>query len=61
MHARPMHGKGVTKGAAHVLGGPENMSKKLMVGLMPLAHSPAETDRAAIGGVKTREHLRFPH
>ena len=52
MHARPMHGKGVTKGAAHVLGGPENMSKKLMVGLMPLAHSPAETDRAAIGGWK---------
>ena len=41
MHAWPVHGKGVTKGAAHVLGGPANMSKKLMVGVMPLgvAHS----------------------
>ena len=36
MHAWPVHGKGVTKGAAHVLGGPANMSKKVMVGVMPL-------------------------
>ena len=41
MHAWPVHGNGVTKGAAHVLGGPANMSKKVMVGVMPLgvAHS----------------------
>ena len=47
-----MHGKGVTKGAAHVLGGPANMSMKVMVGVMPLgvAHSQR------LGGVKTREH-----
>ena len=33
MHAWPVHGNGVTKGAAHVLGGPANMSMKVILGL----------------------------
>ena len=54
MHAWPVHGNGVTKGAAHVLGGPANMSKKVMVGVMLGQHDAQSRGRRL--GVKTREH-----